>query len=148
VIVGYGDDDQHVQAELKKLGGNITFTGKVPFQEMISYYNRSRVYASTSYYEGLPGTCLEAMAMGLPPVVWNFDFYRGLVEDGKSGRTIGINDYDRMAEAILDILGSPEKEKSFGEVSTQILRGKYDWKNLAQSIVSELTELANEKTAA
>ena len=62
-IVGYGDDEAWVKAALAPYGHNVLMTGKVPFSEMLGYYNRSRVYASTSYYEGLPGTCLEAMAM-------------------------------------------------------------------------------------
>ncbi|MEY8876772.1 MAG: glycosyltransferase family 4 protein, partial [Leptothrix sp. (in: b-proteobacteria)] len=65
-IVGYGDDEAHVRHELADLNDNVLLTGKVSFGAMVSHYQRSRVYASTSYYEGLPGTCLEAMAMGLP----------------------------------------------------------------------------------
>jgi glycosyltransferase involved in cell wall biosynthesis len=134
-IVGYGDDDEYVNAELGKLP-QVTLTGKVAFAQMADYYNRSKVYASTSYYEGLPGTCLEAMAMGLPAVVFDFLFYRGLVVQGETGWLVPPNDIDAMARQVQAALADPEQARRMGQAARANLGAGFSWSQLARRVVS------------
>jgi glycosyltransferase involved in cell wall biosynthesis len=134
-IVGYGDDDVWVKAALQPYGQNVLMTGKVPFSETLGYYNRSRVYASTSYYEGLPGTCLEAMAMQLPSVVWDFLFYRGLVIDGRTGSLAAPNDFAGMTDKVLELLDNPRLATEMGENGRALLESNYNWANLACNVL-------------
>lgn len=135
-IVGYGDDDVWVGQELAPFSVNVLLTGKVPFEEMIGFYNRSCVYASTSYYEGLPGTCLEAMAMQLPAVVWDFLFYRGLVEEGRTGFLAAPNDFDAMAAKILNLLTQPELAAELGRNGRALLETSYSWTRLSHDVLN------------
>ncbi len=134
-IVGYGDDDKWVKAALASYGQNVLMTGKVPFSETLGYYNRSRVYASTSYYEGLPGTCLEAMAMQLPAVVWDFLFYRDLVIDGRTGSLTLPNDFDGMTGKVLDLLANPQLAAEMGRNGRALLESDYNWAKLARDVL-------------
>lgn len=134
-IVGYGDDEAWVNSALAPYNKNVLLTGKVPFSEMMSYYNRSRVYASTSYYEGLPGTCLEAMAMQLPVVVWDFLFYRGLVVEGKTGKLVVPNDFDGMTAKVFDVLSNPLFASEMGRKGRELLEKEYSWNKLAYDIL-------------
>ncbi|MFL6604110.1 MAG: glycosyltransferase family 4 protein [Steroidobacteraceae bacterium] len=138
VIVGYGDDDVWVRRELEPLAPAVQLAGKVPFERMRDYYSRSRVYASTSYYEGLPGTCLEAMAMGLPAVVWDFLFYRGLVLDGQTGLVAAPNDIECMKTQVLQLLDHPEAARRMGDKARHILESGYQWRHLAPRVMAEL----------
>ncbi len=137
-IVGYGEDDEWVRRALQPLGAGIELAGKVSFGDMNGYYQRSRVYASTSYYEGLPGTCLEAMATGLPAVVWDFLFYRNLVLDGETGFTIAPDDIGAMTAKVLQLIDDPLTADRFGNNARALLNSRYDWQRLARTIVSEL----------
>lgn len=139
-IVGYGDDDAWVAQELAPLQANVTMTGKVPFEQMVSYYNRSHVYAATSYYEGLPGTCLEAMAMQLPAVVWDFLFYRGLVIEGRTGALAAPNDFPAMTAKILDLLADPAKAAEYGRNGRALLESEYSWTRLARAVLAVFDE--------
>lgn len=134
-IVGYGDDDEWVARELASLSQNVVMTGKVPFGDMVSYYNRSRVYASTSYYEGLPGTCLEAMAMQLPVAVWDFLFYRGLVIGGETGTLASPNDFANMVRNILALLSNEALSLEMGGRGRALLELEYNWSKLAVDIL-------------
>jgi glycosyltransferase involved in cell wall biosynthesis len=134
-IVGYGDDDHWVKESLSLYPNNVILTGKVPFTDMIDYYNRSRLYVSTSYYEGLPGTCLEAMAMQLPSVVWDFLFYRDLVIEGKTGALIIPNDFTAMSQKILELLENPKMSAEMGRNSRSLLEKEYNWKKLAKDLI-------------
>lgn len=134
-IVGYGEEENWVRQQLADLSKNIVMTGKVPFSEMMGYYSRSRVYASASYYEGLPGTCLEAMAMGLPAVVWDFLFYRGLVIEGVTGSLIKPNDFSGMTEQVLNLLTNPDHAVEMGKKGRALLGSEYSWEKLARNVL-------------
>lgn len=134
-IVGYGDDDAWVASELAPLSKNVVLTGKVPFEDMVSYYNRSHVYASTSYYEGLPGTCLEAMSMQLPVVVWDFLFYRGLVIEGETGSLASPNDFTAMVDKTLALLSNAKQSAQMGRNGRALLESDYSWSKLAVDIL-------------
>lgn len=135
VIVGYGEDEAWVRAQLAPYANNITMTGKVTFNEAIMFYQRSLVYASTSYYEGLPGTCLEAMAMQLPVVVWDFLFYRGLVDDAETGHIIPIDDFQQMTTRIIHLLENPVFSAQLGKNARQLLAQRYSWNMLAKEVL-------------
>ena len=139
-IVGYGNDDAWVIDALATNGHNVLMTGKVPFSETIGYYNRSRVYVSTSYYEGLPGTCLEAMAMQLPAVVWEFLFYRGLVVDGQTGSLVAPNDFAGMTDKVLGLLSNPQLAAEMGINGRALLESDYNWGKLAKDVLGVFTK--------
>ena len=136
-IVGYGDDDIWVKEQLSAFSANVLLTGKVPFSDTINYYNRSRIYASTSYYEGLPGTCLEAMAMQLPVVVWDFLFYRGLVIEGDTGLIAAVNDFTGMADKVLSLLANSAQAAEMGKRGRLLLENNYSWNTLACDVLSQ-----------
>jgi len=134
-IVGYGEDEAWVREQLHTLAANITLAGKVPFSDVTAYYRRSKVYASTSYYEGLPGTCLEAMAMGLPAVVWDLLFYRGLVVDGVTGHRVTPNEVNSMAQRIAELLDEVPRAGRMGQAGRELLLNDYNWTKLAVDVL-------------
>ena len=140
VIVGYGEDFDWVRAGLESLSA-VHLTGKISFEQMRDYYKRSRTYVSTSYYEGLPGTCLEAMAMGLPTVVWDFLFYRGLVLDGQTGFVVEPNDLKAMCSKVLELLDDSATAGRFGTAGRELLQSGYGWQSLAPRILDELVSV-------
>jgi glycosyltransferase involved in cell wall biosynthesis len=138
-IVGYGEEEQWVRQQLADLSGNVIMTGKVAFADMHAYYRRSRVYVSTSYYEGLPGTCLEAMALQLPVVVWDFLFYRGLVREGETGLLAAPNDFAGMTEKVLQLLSDRQLAATMGKNGRALLESDYDWGRLAADVSAVFT---------
>lgn len=138
LIVGYGDDDAWVKTQLQPYTSNIKLAGKVPFADMPNIYAKSRVYASTSYYEGLPGTCLEAMASGLPAVVWDFPFYESLVVQQQTGKRIRSNDINKMVAAITEQLADLELDSTIAERVRQHVNDHYNWQMLAKQLLQIL----------
>lgn len=136
VIVGYGDDDAWVKSQLEQYSENILMTGKVAFQDMQAYYRQSKIYVSTSYYEGLPGTCLEAMAMGLPVVVWDFLFYKHLVEHGLTGLLIEPGNANLMAEEIVKLLSAHSEVEKLSSHASNTIQSHYDWKRLSPQVLN------------
>lgn len=136
LIVGYGDDDVWVKAQLHVYAKNVTLTGKVEFTQMQSYYSRSKLYVSTSYYEGLPGTCLEAMAMGLPVIVWDFLFYQDLVQHGKTGYLVEPNNLQKMVSQALEVLADEQARVEIAKNARIHTVNNYSWPNLSSKILN------------
>lgn len=135
VIVGYGEDEAYVGQSLAPFADNVLLTGKVSFDDVVSYYARSRLYVSASYYEGLPGTCLEAMAMQLPAVVWEREFYRHVVVPGITGCMAPTNDVQAMVNIAIRLLQQPEALVRMGSAARATVRERYDWRRLAARLV-------------
>lgn len=136
-IVGYGSDESWVRSHLDAFtSSNVEFAGETSFIETIDFYQRSRVHTSTAYYEGFPNTCLEAMAMEVPVVVWDFLVYRNLVINGETGLLIAINDFDEMATQITSLLADQNKMLALGKQARKIIESNYRWNKLAQDILT------------
>jgi glycosyltransferase involved in cell wall biosynthesis len=144
-IVGSGDDFDYVTKSLAPFQKNIELAGKISFEDIVVKYRRSKIYASTSYYEGLPGTCLEAMAVGLPAVVWNYPFYQGLVIDNVTGFTIAPNEVGIFTNTILSILANPAALHEMGVVAREKIYEGYSWKIVSDRIVKALGDVASAK---
>ena len=71
----------------------------------------------SSKYEGIPNTLIEAMSMGLPCVATNCSpgGAEFLLESGKYGALIDIDDVDAMAQEILKYIENPEYAIEMGE---------------------------------
>ncbi len=136
-IVGYGDDEPWVRRELGS-AANVHMSGKVAFDAMQNYYDASRIYVSTSYYEGLPGTCLEAMSMQLPVVVWDQLFYRGLVREDRTGFLVPTNDLAAMEDRVIALLRDRATAIRVGQAGRDLIGTEYDWRRLSPRILSEL----------
>jgi glycosyltransferase involved in cell wall biosynthesis len=67
--------------------------------------------------EGSPVALLEAMASGLPCVATDIPGSRDLVDSGRSGLLIPPEDPDALAEALLELAGSPERRRVLGEAA-------------------------------
>ncbi len=137
-IVGDGVHEyQRVRAELAAYRDNVSLAGKVGFDRMRSFYNRSRVYVSTSFYEGLPGTCLEAMSMALPVVGWDFLFYTDVVQDGRTGYLVPANDFGMMSARVLHLLENDAVASAMGRTGQALFLARYDWRRLASDVLGE-----------
>jgi glycosyltransferase involved in cell wall biosynthesis len=137
-IVGYGDDEVHVVKRLQRVQG-VELFGKISFSEVTQVYAESCIYASTSYYEGLPGTCLEAMAMELPSVVWDLPFYEGLLKHGMTGALVPTGNVDEFVAALIALIDTPDRASIMGRQSREVVVKGYSWADLAP-LVAEVLE--------
>jgi glycosyltransferase involved in cell wall biosynthesis len=64
---------------------NVQITGWRARDEVMKFYAKSRVFLTTSRYEGMPIVMLEAMAAGLPIVSTNVPGSKDVVRDGETG---------------------------------------------------------------
>lgn len=99
-----GDGDADLKQKL--LAAGVTVTGWKTKSEIVNLLSGSDLYLSTSDWEGLPVSVLEAMQLGLPLVVSNCSGNVDLVENDING--LIFNDEDEAVEVIEQCLESKE----------------------------------------
>ena len=71
------------------------------------------VFCLSSVWEGIPLAVQEAMLLGTPVVGTRVGGMPEIVEDGVGGRLVPRNDPERLAEALMEVLESPETAKRY-----------------------------------
>jgi glycosyltransferase involved in cell wall biosynthesis len=94
-------------AELRRLANGAGLAGTVRFlghrDDLDDLYRAADVFVLPSRREGLPGSLLEAMAVGLPAVVNGLPQVREVVDDDQA-RIVDANDPTALASALSDVL--------------------------------------------
>lgn len=107
---------------------NIKCTGWIERKKLENYLANADIYLSTSLWEGLPLSVLEAMSIGLPVVLSDCVGNRDLVENN------GFL-YNTKIEAIIYIKKLLENKKTIKEQgfnSKEIVKKSFDIKNMVQ----------------
>jgi len=113
-ITGWGSAEGTIREEVLRLGlsENVTVTGRVPTVE--EYYAAADVFVSSSIYEGLPITHLEAMSAGLPIVTTDIPGVREVVVNGETGQRVPVRKPPQLAAAMTAV-ATNEDRKSMGK---------------------------------
>ena len=108
-IVGDGPDEAMYREYIKEnsLEDRVILTGR---QKVMPYLMNAKFFVLSSYYEGMPNSLIEALAVGLPCI--STDCSGGgaaaLIKDGENGILIPSNDEDAMVDAMTRMAGDAE----------------------------------------
>jgi glycosyltransferase involved in cell wall biosynthesis len=97
-----GSYDEKTVTYLNKLSNNISFTGPLPQEEIITWLQKARVYCQLSYRESFGMALVESMSCGCIPVVTD----RGAIPEvvGNTGYYVPYNDYKETVRCIRESL--------------------------------------------
>ncbi|NLZ73301.1 MAG: glycosyltransferase family 4 protein, partial [Bacteroidales bacterium] len=87
LIVGDGPEKTNLEALSKQIGmeRNICFTGKVPWNDTVLYYQMADLFISASKTETQGLTILESMAAGTPVIVRHDENIKDLITNSING---------------------------------------------------------------
>lgn len=133
MIVGDGPDLPKFQEQVEnlKIGKNVIFTGKVPWEEVPLYYHISNVFSTASRTETQGLTVIEAMAAGRAVVCVDDESFRNVVVDGLDGYL--FQDNKQYEQIINNLLKDATKCKSLGK-QARISSDTYSSKYFAQRV--------------
>jgi glycosyltransferase involved in cell wall biosynthesis len=108
MILGEGEERERLEALVRNLdlAADVALPGFAnnPF----AYMARARVFALTSFSEGLPGVLIQAMACGCPIVATDCPGgVREILRDGELGLLVPVGDVGAMAAALGTALEAP-----------------------------------------
>jgi glycosyltransferase involved in cell wall biosynthesis len=134
VFVGSGDCFDQMRALASELGldDRVTFTGRIPDDELLAYLSTADVALSPDPHNALNDVStmnkvLEYMACGLPIV--SFELSEARVSAGNAGRYVPCNDTDAFAAATSALLDDPAERQQRGEIGRNRVAGALSWEH-------------------
>jgi glycosyltransferase involved in cell wall biosynthesis len=99
------------------------------------------VFCLPSKYEGMPLSIFEAWASGTPVIATDVVGIRDLVAHGQDGFLVPVDDANRLAEGIIELLANSELKQKIVESGRQRVYQKYSLSSMVKSY-SDLYERA------
>jgi glycosyltransferase involved in cell wall biosynthesis len=132
VFVGGGDCFDEMRALASELGldDHVTFTGRIPDEDLLACLSSADVALSPDPYNPLNDVStmnkvLEYMACGLPMV--SFELQEARVSAGDAARYVECNDTDAFAAATSALLDDPAEREWRGRIGKERLEGALSW---------------------
>ena len=119
LIVGkirHGEDSQtfeEIRASIPE--SKIIVTGYISPNDLPAYYSLIDVFVHPSLHDGMPNAILEAMACEKCVIATPVGGTKELIENGKNGMLVNVNDANALAEKILELLDDREKRESLAK---------------------------------
>ena len=114
-----GDGEQYDQLRWKMGGlvdtGVVNMPGRVTPAQVAKELEDTDIFVLLSDFEGLPLSMLEAMALGVIPVIR--DMKSGIpevIETGKNGFITARSDLDAMVEVLKELQENPDRRRALG----------------------------------
>ncbi|MEV0357988.1 glycosyltransferase family 4 protein [Nocardia sp. NPDC050697] len=136
VIAGSGPDEQRLRrlAERAGVAEHVVFTGRVPSGELAAHHTIGDVFAMPCRtrgagldVEGLGIVFLEASASGVPVVAGNSGGAPETVREGETGYVVDGRSVPRLARALVDVLGDPDRAAAMGAAGREWVQREWRW---------------------
>src|ERR1700754_4509774 len=125
LIVGRGDEDE-LREDAGKLAKHLRFLGQVDDAEKASAMRSADVYcAPNTGGESFGIVLVEAMAAGTAVGASDLDAFRRVLEDGKAGRLVPVDDADSLAAGLIEVLENDVVRGRYVDAATEAV-GRYD----------------------
>ncbi|MFJ2237301.1 glycogen synthase [Streptomyces sp. NPDC087859] len=115
----------------------------LPRPDVIQLLTHAAVFVCPSVYEPLGIVNLEAMACGTPVVASRVGGIPEVVDDGKTGLLVPVDDdfEPALARALDSVLGDPEGARRMGEAGRERAVGEFGWDAVARRTVRLYEEI-------
>jgi len=137
LLLGDGPELPFVRNTAKDLGvkEKVIFAGmRSDIPQCLSLVD---IYVQPSKFEGVPNAVLEAMAAGLPVIATNVGGVPEIVEDGRTGILVEVDDEKTLARSIELLIEDPEKRRKMGSLGRKRVTSLFS----IEKMVSEYEKL-------
>jgi glycosyltransferase involved in cell wall biosynthesis len=109
LIIGDGPERARLEAARARLGlgEDLVITGWLADDQIARSVQRSRLFALTSRYEGLPMAMIEALSCAVPVVVPDVGDVTAVAHHGENAWVVGPSTAEAYAEAFVALLDDP-----------------------------------------
>jgi glycosyltransferase involved in cell wall biosynthesis len=136
ILVGDGPERSKLE---QAAGPGVLFTGQV--HDTPSYYAATDVLVLPSLTEGSPNVLLEAMAAGVPVVATDVGGIPEIVRHRESALLVSPQRPDLLAQAIEEMLSSPELRRSLIARAQEIIAQNHTPEVRARTLIGLYTDI-------
>lgn len=128
IIIGDGDRRPALEAMVRERGiEGVDFHGSVPHAEVPEWFDRTDILVNSSRIDNMPHSLIEAFAAGLPVVTTPAGGIPYVIEDGRNGLFVPLDDPHAMADAVLRLLENEDLAEQLIEEGRSDCSDRYAW---------------------
>jgi glycosyltransferase involved in cell wall biosynthesis len=146
LVVGGGPEHQRLLHEIARLGldRRVRITGNVSHQDVQRYLRGADIFVLNTRYEGLSHVMLEAMAAGTPVVASRVGGNPEVIDDGRNGILVPLDDGAAIVHSIERLLACPDEATRLSAAARQDVR-RFSWQELVDVTERTLLEAASRR---
>ena len=148
LLVGGGPQDAALKAQAQGLGlaDKVSFTGRVPHDQVQRYYDLIDVLAYPRHSMRLtelvtPLKPLEAMAQGRVLVASDVGGHKELIRSGQTGVLFKAGSADALAQAVVSLLTNRSQWPAMRQAGREFVETERNWKNSVANYSSVYSSL-------
>jgi glycosyltransferase involved in cell wall biosynthesis len=142
-IAGWGPMESEIRTLVRELDLKNEVEILINPPDITGILKSCDIYLSTSLFEGLSNSIMEAMAAGLPVVATNVGDNKYLVRDSFNGFLVPCGDIRLIAEKLEHLVSLEDIRKEFGKNSYSIITEEFSEEKLLKHYFSLFSELAD-----
>jgi glycosyltransferase involved in cell wall biosynthesis len=104
--------------------------------QLIDLYRRSDLFVMPSLRDSFGYVFLEAMTQGVPCIGTDFNAMPEIIQHGKTGYVIPLNNPESLANAILAYYADPSHRREMGRAALERVKNHYTWDLVAERIMT------------
>lgn len=141
IIVGYGllENELKEYVKLNGLHKHVEFV--INPTDVDEYYKQADIYLSTSIYEGLSNSIMEAMSFNLPVIATKVGDNDKLIEHNKTGYLVNPKEVNEISKCISLLIYNDELRNEFGLKGYFHLKANFSMDKFAISHIKLIEEL-------
>ncbi len=120
---------------------DVYLAGWYPQEDLPEFYGASDVMAIASRREQFGQVIVEAMACCLPVIAVRSLGPAAIVEDGRTGWLVALDDEPALAEAMVQAVNDPPERRRRGELARRAAVERFSWPSIAARLASVLIEV-------
>ncbi len=125
------------------LRDRVTFTGFLPYPQLMETVAQGQVYLSASLVDSTSVSLLEAMALGVFPVVSDLPANREWILDGFNGLLFEPGNPADLARRIREALNRPDLIQRARSINKALVQEKACWECHVERVYREMQSLVN-----
>ncbi len=111
----------------KGLGKNVFIDSPATGNDFLEYFSKAEFFVSASEFESFGLSGVEAMSIGMIPILNDIESFRNFIVQGKNGFLLDYSNPDIAAKRILEIMEIKSKKNISEEAKKTAL--SYSWEN-------------------
>jgi glycosyltransferase involved in cell wall biosynthesis len=142
LIAGSGPERERLRSLAHGLGVRLVLLPDVPWERIVERYAVADVFALLSRHEPWGVVVNEAAACGLPLVLSDrVGAAYDLLEHGRNGALVAVDDVTAAAEAIGDLAADPGRRRRAGEASRTLV-GEWGYEPSIENLIGVVRRVA------
>jgi len=140
-LIGYGIQERAIREKINDLKLNDVVEIIIKPNNLETYFIESDIFLTTSLFEGVSNSVLEALSFSLPIVATNAGDMKYLVKDGINGYICEMNNPKNIASKLEKVILDKNLRSKMGAESYKIIMENFTMKSFKDKYLSLINEL-------